>query len=290
MFQFYASKNHLTVRQKEIAVSGSVNIYRAQFHFSAAWEGLTRTAVFQSFGEPVSVLLDETGECVIPWEVLTKSGVRLRAGVYGTRGGDVVLPTFWADCGSILEGVTTGAPTRPPVPDLWEQKLAGKGDKLEYDGLNLSLMSGDKPLSTVQVAGGGGVVPVPGPQGPQGEKGDPGPQGLQGEKGDPGPQGPQGEKGDPGPQGLQGEKGDPGPQGLQGEKGNPGPQGPQGEKGDPGLQGPQGEKGEKGDPGEPGPQGEPGSPGVTMAAVNAAIAAAITGAIEEVYYGTETAV
>lgn len=39
-----------------------------------------------------------------------------------------------------------------------------------------------------------------------------------------------------------------------------------------------------------GPQGKPGTPGVTMEEVNAAIAAAITGAIEEVYYGTEASV
>jgi hypothetical protein len=110
----------------------------------------------------------------------------------------------------------------------------------------------------------------PGPQGPQGEKGDTGPQGPQGEKGDTGPQGPQGEKGDTGPQGPQGEKGDTGPQGPQGEKGDTGPQGPQGEKGDTGPQGPQGEKGdtgpqgpqgEKGDTGPQGPQGEKGDTG-----------------------------
>lgn len=56
--------------------------------------------------------------------------------------------------------------TYPPTPELWEQALAGKGDKLAYDGLNLSLLSGEKELSTVQIAGGGGdVVPVPGPPG-----------------------------------------------------------------------------------------------------------------------------
>ena len=56
----------------------------------------------------------------------------------------------------------------------------------------------------------------------------------------PGPQGPQGEKGEVGPQGIQGERGDIGPQGLQGLKGDKGEVGPQG------IQGP---KGDKGDPG-----------------------------------------
>ena len=72
---------------------------------------------------------------------------------------------------------------------------------------------------------------TPGPQGPQGLKGD---------KGEVGPQGIQGPKGD---------KGDTGLQGPQGERGLQGEQGPQGERGLPGIQGPQGPKGDKGDPG-----------------------------------------
>ena len=57
---------------------------------------------------------------------------------------------------------------------------------------------------------------TPGPQGPQGLKGD------TGDKGDTGLQGPKGDKGDTGEQG---------PQGPKGEKGDIGPQGPQGEPG-----------------------------------------------------------
>lgn len=44
-----------------------------------------------------------------------------------------------------------------------------------------------------------------------------------------------------------------------------------------------GETGPKGPAGPAGPQGEPGADGVTMEQVNAAIDAAITGAIEEAY-------
>lgn len=130
-------------------------------------------------------------------------------------------------------GSAAGDEGQPPTPDVWEQALSGKGDALRYDGLNLSLLSGDAVLSTVQIAGGGGegYIPVPGPQGPKGEKGEPGEQG---------PQGPQGEKGDPGPVGPRGETG---------------------------------------------PQGEPGAPGVSMEQVKEAINAAVTGAIEKVYYG-----
>lgn len=156
MFVMYADKNKPAVRRRESVTSGSVSVYTARFEFSPDWEGMERVAVFKAGTVSRSILLDETNTCDVPWEVLKTPGVQLRVGVYGTQGGDVVLPTGWADMGKILEGVSLGGDAHPPTPDLWEQELAQKGGALDYDGLNLSLLSGDKPLSTVQIAGGGG--------------------------------------------------------------------------------------------------------------------------------------
>lgn len=215
MFLLQVGKNKLTVHGHEPLTSGSVNTNAVRFSFSEDWAGLTRTAVFRNGnGAPVSVLLDDSDQCLIPWEVLTSHGQTLGAGVFGTRGEELVLPTVWASLGTILEGVRPGEDARPPTPDLWEQALDGKGDTLEYDGLNLSLMSGDKLLSSVPIAGGGGVVPVPGPPGPEGP---PGPKGDKGDKGDPGDTGPQGK---PGPAGEKGDKGEPGDTPYIGENGN----------------------------------------------------------------------
>ncbi len=176
MFVLYANKNQLTVRKKEPVTSGSVNVYTARFEFSPDWAGLTRKAVFKAGKESRTVLLDESGECAIPWEVLTSHGQPLTAGIFGMAD-ETALPTTWANLGIILEGVPgDGEGSKSPAPDLWEQELTRKGDGLEYDGINLTLMSGDKALSTVQIAGGEeGDVPVPGPQGLPGERGEPGP-------------------------------------------------------------------------------------------------------------------
>ena len=160
MFILYADKNKLTVRQKEAVTSGSVNVCPVRFEFSEEWDGLTRTAVFRADGEPVSVPLDVSGECGVPWEVLERPLARLTAGVYGTAGGEVVLPTVWADLGMILTGAAPGKEARPPAPDLWEQELERKGDKLDYtpEG-GLGLYAGEKLLSSVPVpSGGGGAV------------------------------------------------------------------------------------------------------------------------------------
>lgn len=157
MFELYAAKNQLCVRQKEPVTSGSVNVYDVKFLFSDDWAGLVRTAVFRAGGKTASVLLGETGECSIPWEVLQKPGLRLEAGIYGTRGEEVVLPTIWADMAFISAGAAPGENARPPTPELWQQELAKKGDRLGYtEAGKLGLFSGEKLLSAVEVSGGGG--------------------------------------------------------------------------------------------------------------------------------------
>ena len=174
MFKLYADKNKLTVQQREAVTSGSANTYRAAFEFSADWDGLEKVAIFRAGDVSVPILLDETGECVIPWEVMQTAGLLLRAGVYGTQGEETVLPTIWANLGTILTGVEMpGEGAMPPTPELWQQELAAKGDSLSLDGVKLFLKSGEKVLSTVTipVGGGGGGEGTQGPPGPQGAPG-----------------------------------------------------------------------------------------------------------------------
>lgn len=265
MFVLYADKTQLSVREKEPVTSGSVNVYSVQFEFSEDWEGLERTAIFQAGCREKAVALTG-GACSVPAEVLPEPGYYLMVGLCGKQGESTVLPTIWANLGLILAGaVTGGAPEPTPPPEGWQEALNSKGDNLAYtDTGELGLYAGDKLLSSVPVLGGGEVIPVPGPQGPEG------PPGPQGEKGDPGPQG------EPGPAGPQGPAGAPGADGAPGPKGDPGDSPHIGENGnwwvgdtdtgvsaagssEEGTQGPPGPKGDKGDPGEPGPQGEKGA-------------------------------
>lgn len=154
MFVLYADKTQLTVREKEPITSGSVNIYQVQFEFSPEWDDLTRTACFQSGGQTISALLDETGRCEIPWEVTDPgdSGSHLFVGVYGSNISGVVLPTVWADCGLIQQGVQMGELSRPPTPGPIDVVMRGKGDTLGYtpDG-ELGLYAGDRLLSAVPI-------------------------------------------------------------------------------------------------------------------------------------------
>lgn len=277
MFVLYADKTQLTVREKEPVTSGSVNVYQAQFEFSADWEDLTRTAVFQAGCVSRSVLLDASGVCAVPWEVLKVPGISLTAGVCGEKDGDVVMPTIWARLGLIMEGAAPGKDAQPPTPDLWEQELAKKQEKLH--GQADQLVGFDAQGNAVAVDAGEAMQGPPGPQGPAGPKGDTGetgPQGPTGPKGDTGEPGPDGPAG---PKGNTGETGPQGPAGPKGDTGETGPEGPPGPKGDTGETGPQGPAGPKGDTGKTGPQGPAGAKGdpgadATVNGKNAVILAA----------------
>lgn len=125
MFLLSATKNNLILSQGEMLTSGSVGIYQVKFGFNSAWNGLTKVASFKAGKTVVSVLLDDTGTCTIPWEVLSPENVKrdLSVGVCGMSGEEIVLPTVWKTIGSIQEGVSLSSDALPPTPGLVDQAL-----------------------------------------------------------------------------------------------------------------------------------------------------------------------
>ena len=154
MIKLTASKSCLTASRQELLVEGAVNVNIVQFVFSSDWDGLTKTAVFQAGSDKYSVLLDESNEAPIPWEVLQNPRRTLYAGVYGTNGESLVLPTIWASLGTIQEGANPGKDTQPPTPSVYEQILAEIGN---LD--NLATSEKDSLVSAINelyYSGGGG--------------------------------------------------------------------------------------------------------------------------------------
>lgn len=135
MIELYAEGKRLRVVKRQLLTSGSVGVDYVQFGFSQEWAGITPTAVFQAGETRVNMLLDESGVCVLPWEVLTEPGKLLRVGVYGTQGEDVVLPTLWATIGPVSEGTQAGEESSEHTADAYTKLLAliGNLDGLETE-------------------------------------------------------------------------------------------------------------------------------------------------------------
>ena len=242
---------------------------KIEFQFSSEWDNLTKIAVFTNPVTTKDVLLT-SNECVIPWEILAEKHKRVRVGVYGMDGKEIVLPTVYADIGVVFPAAEpSGDASANASPELWAQAtdIAQKAlvaaseatqtaseVRADADAGKFNGPQGDPGFSPVvsvsRIDDGysvtiedefgpksfeiynGNAEGIPGPEGPQGPQGDPGPQGEPGPQGPQGPQGIQGPKGEIGPQGPRGETG---PEGPKGETGPEGPQGPQGPQGDPGL-------------------------------------------------------
>ena len=105
----------------EKITTGSVGI-EVRFDLSAEFEDLAAIAVFEAAGVSADVVL--TGDsCTVPAGVLETPFVPLRIGVYARDGGGtVVIPTVWAEAGTIRPGATPGTvdPTEP-IPDWTAQ-------------------------------------------------------------------------------------------------------------------------------------------------------------------------
>lgn len=124
MFIVDVNKNIVKISQTEYVTSGSRNVYVTRFNLSEEWDALEATAVFRSGQLIINILLDETRECMIPWEVMTDPDADIYVGVFGTMEGDVVLPTIWGKMQTTLLGVVTGLPASPPTPDVYQQIVA----------------------------------------------------------------------------------------------------------------------------------------------------------------------
>ena len=99
---------------------------QVSFDFSAEWDGLVKTAVFEGSGVKKDVTL--SGDtAVIPHECLTAPGGMLRVGVFGTDG-TIQTPTVYTDIGQIEQGADpSGDTSADPTLPIWAQLQAMMG-------------------------------------------------------------------------------------------------------------------------------------------------------------------
>ena len=159
MFKVSVKKSAISLDSIEVIASGSVNVYQVAFTFDESWKPeYKKFAIFMIAGKVTTVPLDEQNMCTIPWILTTKEFAchRLYCGVNGRlEDGSIILPTIWLSLGKVLEGaeIEDNLP-RPPFPSAYDELLdiaKKKGDSLNYKEDELSLLSGEDILSTVNI-------------------------------------------------------------------------------------------------------------------------------------------
>lgn len=110
MFEITINANKAWVEKRETLTRAgkNYNAQRVHLDFSEEWEDLSKIAVFRALSLQLDVPV--TSEIVtIPTAILEQAGVNLCMGLYGVNSdGTVVIPTIWADLGTIQ-----------PAPDPW---------------------------------------------------------------------------------------------------------------------------------------------------------------------------
>lgn len=126
-------KNSIEIDHEELITSGSVKTNFIQFVFSEDWNGLTKTAIFQTKKVSIPVIVDGEDKVAIPWEAMAFPKEEIKFGVYGVRFDDestesvdeeIVLPTIWGSLGKVVEGVLVESPPiTDPTKDAYLQLL-----------------------------------------------------------------------------------------------------------------------------------------------------------------------
>ena len=115
MFYVEANKNKAWCQERGLLTTGSVG-ETVELDFSDDWDGLEKFAVWRAYDVSESAAIyDDTIE--IPARVLMKPDVNLLLGIYGINtAGTVVIPTVYADLGTIREGANLSGAENYEVP------------------------------------------------------------------------------------------------------------------------------------------------------------------------------
>ena len=207
--------------------SDSVAWIRAEFSLGTGWSDFQSVrSVWQNGVAVVSTVLDASGACTVPWEVLQYRGTVMVNLVGSDADGDELvdrLTTFRIPAVKVVDKVNvSGSETNPVTPSQFEQFVSIVTDEVNTV-LGMTAEAETLPEGSEATAVyNDGVLTFGIPTGATGARGPQGPQGVQGIQGIQGERGP---KGDTGATGATGPTGPQGPRGPQGETGPAGPQG-----------------------------------------------------------------
>lgn len=130
-FEFNVSGQRIERIDKIVPVAKCRNLYNAHFNFlTEEWTG-TKTAIFSQGDYSKSMLIDENGECEVPWEFFDTE-----LDTYGYVSvfcGDLVTANQ-ADIRIKKSGYHDSDASVPPTPDVYQQ-IIEKIDNLKNFGI-----------------------------------------------------------------------------------------------------------------------------------------------------------
>ena len=165
MIRYEADGRSATATTDEPLTTGSVGM-PVEIALSDAFEGLQATAVFDCGGKSADVPL--VGNPVtVPSQLLRHKGHKLRMGVWAAKqDGTVVIPTIWADVGTVREGAEpSGIDPAQPAPS-WAARVQEAAASAVNAATSVSEAAargdfdGFAPTATVERTEGGATIAI----------------------------------------------------------------------------------------------------------------------------------
>ena len=157
VLHFEVTGQYITRTDSCKPVAKCQNYFTANFSFlTDEWEGI-KTALFTMNGNSTAMVLDDDGNCTVPWEFFNVSNTSM--GSVSVFCGDLV--TANAACVLVYQsGYTESSASEPPTPDVYAQLTA------------LAQEAVDTANSVREEADSGAFDGKPGETGPQGPQGE----------------------------------------------------------------------------------------------------------------------
>lgn len=129
--QFEVNGQYIKRKDNIVPVAKCRNLYVAHFDFlTDDWKG-TKTAIFNQGKSSKAQLIDDDGDCIIPWEFFDSEKETI--GFVSVFCGDLVTANR-ASVKIIQSGYTDSDASIPPTPDIYQQIL-DKIDDAMGDGV-----------------------------------------------------------------------------------------------------------------------------------------------------------
>lgn len=138
--QFEVNGQYINIKDNIVPVAKCRNLYVAHFDFlTDDWKG-TKTAIFTQGNKSKAQLIDDDGDCIIPWEFFDSEKETI--GFVSVFCGDLVTANR-ASVKIIQSGYTDSDASIPPTPDIYQQILE-KIDDAMGDGVISAGTFGDR--------------------------------------------------------------------------------------------------------------------------------------------------
>ena len=168
--------------------SNTVSYVEAVFELGENWTGYDSVrAVWTTYLDTIATVLDSEGKCVVPHEVLTRTG-KVSVNLVGSIVEDEELTDRLTTYPTVALNVNAdayveGTETAPITPSQFEQYVADVAEEVaKIKDIESTTLNDDYTLTFVFSDGTSTTVgPIRGEQGPQGETGPQGPEGPPGE-------------------------------------------------------------------------------------------------------------